>query len=858
MLNKLASLVWSEPEFQKEYTSLVKQSITSSILGDAFSTSSYSDKLCHDSLGRLLESSVILAQSNIINHREAAYRIAVAAYSLFTSRYDTVQNILFVVLSRLGNFPAIKYTLKNSQDIANKIPLSLLFESMVRRENNQVTLKDNLSEIVFTDFQRDIWTTLSSGSSLGTSAPTSAGKSFVLQAYIRNLWKAKSNKRVVYLVPTRALINQVSSELLTALKSDGFPEPEIVTVPTISPERIDEKHLFVLTQERLQLLLTTYPGLTFDLVMVDEAQAVGDGSRGVILTAVLEEMQMRNPDLQMFFASPNVSNPEIFQRLFDLADKFQFRKSREITVAQNLIHLDTLSTDLRQVKVSLNFNGQKEYLCDLKAPDEILNARSATMQLSHLIGKTGQNLIYAKGPSDCQDLASGLMQLEDPELQLTDGDTPIELQNLSDFIKDSVHPKYILAETIRRGVAFHYGSMPPLVRRSIEDEFRNGNIKFLVCTSTLLQGLNMPAKNLFLNKPEKGSNQAINSVDFWNLAGRAGRLGKEFEGNVFLINYEHWNSKPIDGVKESAIQSTLDNHLERHNELITYIKDKDRATDYKGRDEFENTFTKLFFDHRAGRIESTLRKLNIDNTSQIGIELIDAVEFASQQITLPTEVLINSPTVSVYRQQRLYNYMTKRIGEKGGEYLLPLHPLREKAYDSLCSVFKRCHNEIFQWSKSDRRHRRAAVFALPWMQGKALPEIIDSHYNYELKRNRNHTISKSIIETLDTIEDDIRFTYVKLTGCYNSLPKYALTMSGFSHLAERIVPLPLFLEVGACSQTMTSFMELGLSRITARKLTEKTNSSAMNVADVRAWLHRIDPQTFGLSPLIEKEIQRVF
>lgn len=856
MLNKLASLVWSEPKFQQEYANLVKQSIKSSILGESFA-STPSEGSIDASLARLLESSVILAQSSIIDHREAAYRIAVAAYSLFTTRYETVQNILYVVLSRLGNFPAIKYTLKNPQDIADRIPLSLLFESMVRRENNLVQLKDDSSEIVFTDFQRDIWSALSSGASLGTSAPTSAGKSYVLQAYIRNLWKTDSSDRVVYLVPTRALINQVSSELIAALKADGFKDPEIVTVPTISSEQIADKRLFVLTQERLQLLLTTYSELVFNLAMVDEAQAVGDGSRGIILMAVLEEMQIRNPDLQMFFASPNVSNPEIFQRLFDLADRFQFRKSREITVAQNLIHLDTQATDLRQVKVSLNFSHQKEYLCDLTASAELLNARSATIHLSHLIGKGGQNLIYAKGPSDCQDIAIGLMQLEDPDLGLEENDTSIELRNLSEFIKDSVHPKYILAETIRRGVAFHYGSMPPLVRRSIEDEFRDGNIKFLVCTSTLLQGLNMPAKNLFLNRPEKGSNQGINSVDFWNLAGRAGRLGKEFEGNVFLIDYEHWRSKPIDGIKESVITSTLDNHIGRHNELITYIKDKDRPTDSKGRDEFENTFNKLFFDYRAGRIEPTLRRLNIDIASPIGIDLVDAIEFASNEVTLPSEVLANSPTVSVYRQQRLCNYMIKRIGEKGGEYLLPIHPLREKAFESLCSVFKRCHNEIFQWNKSDKRHRRAAVFSLPWMQGKSLSEIIDSHYNFALKQNTNHTISKSIIETLDTIEDDVRFTYVKLTGCYNALLTHALSTCGFSHLADRIVPLPLFLEVGACSKTMTSFMELGLSRITARKLTEKTNSGSMDTSDVRAWLHRIDPQTFGLSPLIEKEIKRV-
>ena len=39
-------------------------------------------------------------------------------------------------------------------------------------------------------------------------------------------------------------------------------------------------------------------------------------------------------------------------------------------------------------------------------------------------------------------------------------------------------------------------------------------------TSTLIEGLNMPAKNIFIYKLEKGQRTPINNLSFWSLAGK--------------------------------------------------------------------------------------------------------------------------------------------------------------------------------------------------------------------------------------------------------------------------------------------------------------------------------------------------
>jgi replicative superfamily II helicase len=68
-------------------------------------------------------------------------------------------------------------------------------------------------------------------------------------------------------------------------------------------------------------------------------------------------------------------------------------------------------------------------------------------------------------------------------------------------IKKHIHPDYTLAAMIRKGIAFHYGKMPTFLREALESAFREGHVKFLVCTTTLFEGINLPARNVFIDTP---------------------------------------------------------------------------------------------------------------------------------------------------------------------------------------------------------------------------------------------------------------------------------------------------------------------------------------------------------------------
>jgi superfamily II RNA helicase len=87
--------------------------------------------------------------------------------------------------------------------------------------------------------------------------------------------------------------------------------------------------------------------------------------------------------------------------------------------------------------------------------------------------------------------------------------------------------------------------MPSLLRESIEDVFRDGELNYLCCTTTLFQGVNLPARNVFIDTPTRGRGDPLDAAALWTFAGRAGRLGEEVVGNVFLVNYPNWDSQPL-------------------------------------------------------------------------------------------------------------------------------------------------------------------------------------------------------------------------------------------------------------------------------------------------------------------------
>ncbi len=110
-----------------------------------------------------------------------------------------------------------------------------------------------------------------------------------------------------------------------------------------------------------------------------------------------------------------------------------------------------------------------------------------------------------------------------------------ELDSLSRDIMQEVHGDYYLAGMIKKGVAYHIGYLPASIRTRIEELFQKGNITTMFCTSILLEGVNLPADNLFITD-NKIFRRKMNPVDFRNLIGRVGRISYNLYGNIFFVS----------------------------------------------------------------------------------------------------------------------------------------------------------------------------------------------------------------------------------------------------------------------------------------------------------------------------------
>lgn len=282
----------------------------------------------------LLRFSDILSRSSSSNSQNKAYKII----SLLVDDYknDSIfRSFAESVFTKLGNFPAIKY-LDEFNDQDNSHSLELVFEKIIKAEFQKIPGSD----LIFTDSQYQIFERIKNSNHFSFSGPTSLGKSFILNAFIRHLiFNEKSSENIIIIVPTRALINQT----LLQLKAE-FSELEshkIISHPTV-PEiykRDLNKYIFVFTPERLISYLADNENPKIGYLFVDEAQKViaeKDSRSPLYYHSIL---QAERKSIKLYFSSPNIPNPEVFLRLFEKSTDEVFSVTSS-PVAQNRYFID--------------------------------------------------------------------------------------------------------------------------------------------------------------------------------------------------------------------------------------------------------------------------------------------------------------------------------------------------------------------------------------------------------------------------------------------------------------------------------------------------------------------------------------
>ena len=511
MIEELVAEIRQEKQYADDYNALVVRRMDQSLRNrTALGLTE------HLAIDRLVQSAGIFSLSENSRARREAFTIATAAYELYGDALGGLADVLQLVMSRLGNFPSLDFRTELTARRSN-LPTPALLETTGHRVAN--TLTTEAGELTLTDYQRIIWDDLLLQRSIIASAPTSAGKSFMFQTYLAHQLKDGAIKAGAFLVPTRALISQVAASLTKQLEAFGDEATRIATVPVVQDQ--SRPTIYVMTQERLQVLLAE-PEFSVETIVIDEAHQIGEGDRGIILQSVIDELLARAPSTQLLFTLPRVSNPEALTRVFSVSEP-SVRKTDDSPVGQNIILTDVSDAVPDEVRTKIwDDHAMAEFVkFDVSMP--LVQADQKLVYLAWYFGRGSQSIIYGDTRSRCEGLSSLLRDViaeADPD-RVVSSLIQEKRAELAKFAREHVHSEFLLAKHVLSGVGFHYGHIPTLVRHAVEAAFEDGTLDFIVCTSTLLQGVNLPARNIFMRNPEKGE-KPMDAVDFWNLAGRAG------------------------------------------------------------------------------------------------------------------------------------------------------------------------------------------------------------------------------------------------------------------------------------------------------------------------------------------------
>lgn len=848
-LNSLVNKLIATDYFKERYCNLLLYSVRKQ-----FPTLIYDKTEKLIDWNYLITCASIFAQSKDGRILDMAYRICQTCITQKSLEIE-YHNASAVIFNMLTNSPAITLAKKReyiSDDYLSDIPIQCALD--VKRKHFSNTISDGEDLIFLNDFQKEVYSYLDNTRLLSISAPTSAGKSFILLQKIKEYVSNNPLVKIAYIVPTRALIQQVELDIREIVKKNCLAA-DVSSIPVKPDTWSVMANIMILTQERLQWLISESNDMIFDFIIVDEAQKIGDGSRGILLQQVLQQVS-NNEVTHFIFASPMSENPSALLKIINYSDDLSSQSKQVIseiaTVNQNLIWVYKDGAGTSKWKLDLLSKGNRMNLGFVNT-DRITKTSMRLPVLAYtLSGSKKGNLIYCNGPAEAEKTAIQLMSLildKSPDLKVTS-----RVRELIKLVKKTIHPNYALIEVLKAGVAFHYGNMPLSIRNEIEALFKNGDISFLVCTSTLVEGVNLPAKSIFIRGPQKGRNHPMNEMDFWNLAGRAGRQGKEFQGNIICLDATDetvWkNGTPYER-RKYLIKGTVDSVVEtKSEELINYIDEKNKTINKDTEIDYAYTyFLSVYFQYGVIS-KSPLLKLY---GKQFCKSIDNAFDNALKSVEIPYFLLSKNQGVNPLAQQKLLDYF--RNSNKSAEELIPPYPEDDDAQEKYMHIIGRISKYIT--GDSYKLNMSRSILITGWMRGYGLARIISNNIKWNKEHETNKKLAAIIRDTMREIEEFARFKFLKYATCYLDVLKYYFESTNNTAAIKQIPQISLWLEFGASKSTQISLMSMGFTRTAALELSDLIVSDDYDKAKCINWFKMNDVHSMDISPTILQEVDRV-
>ncbi|MFJ4153977.1 DEAD/DEAH box helicase [Pseudomonas sp. NPDC089752] len=418
---------------------------------------------------------VLLAINAIVNRSNSDWEgrdLVIRALDKFTLFDAVEQSLLLNMVRAVGLFPYITPHLSN-----------MALSDRLAYEAHRVEGVE--PGMVFHHLQAHVFSLIMQGQNVVLSASTSVGKSLVIDAVLAQ----RRFKKVVVIVPTIALIDETRRRLVKR-----FRDFNLITHP--SQEAVpDGTNVYLLTQERV----IQRPDLDdVEFFVLDEFYKIDLGSdkdestRAVDLSLAFHKLAKTGA--QFYMLGPHI------QKISGLDGyEYHFIPSDFSTVA----------VDIQNFNLGMRSEERTQKLLEL-----VRTLESPT-------------LIYCQAPASANRVAEYLIQ--------DAGLTPVpETQEIAAWISEQYHPEWNVARAIALGIGIHHGGVPRALQQYIVKLFNEGVIKRIICTSTMIEGVNTSAENVIIYD-RRLKMSTLDYFTYKNISGRAGRMNKYFIGKVFML-----------------------------------------------------------------------------------------------------------------------------------------------------------------------------------------------------------------------------------------------------------------------------------------------------------------------------------
>lgn len=401
------------------------------------------------------------------------------------------------------------------------------------------------------------------GNSAVVQMPTGVGKTKAIEIIVRSAFLSQRTRLVVIVAPFRALCHEIRSDLVESFRNEPTYVEELSDVLQIDFETaqwLTGQRILVVTPEKLVYALRYAPYLAkqVGLLIYDEGHQFDSNARGMTYELLLTSLKAMVPkEAQVVLISAVIQNADTVGRWLkgeeceiihgsDLVPTYRsvaFASwvDRQRTLSAGWLRFDHPNrTDdykfyVPRVIKQYSLTGRKKLFPSTEKKD---GGKEVALYLGLKLSPSGSVAVFCGRKDSASKLCEDLVSAYKKHLPMS---KPVEFSDQAEVRRlHFLHERNLgtdapVTKSASLGVFAHHANIPQGIRMAVEYAMKEGLARFVICTSTLAQGVNLPIRYLIVTSVYQGQEQ-IKVRDFHNLMGRAGRSGMYTEGSVLFAD----------------------------------------------------------------------------------------------------------------------------------------------------------------------------------------------------------------------------------------------------------------------------------------------------------------------------------